>query len=109
MASVAEISEKLFETEVLNSELPVLLDFFAPWCGPCRALAPVLEELSKDPDYKDKVKILKLNVDENAELAKKYNIRSIPTLILFKNGSQLTTVSGGKSKSELIKILRENI
>lgn len=109
MASVAEISEQLFETEVLNSELPVLLDFFAPWCGPCRALTPVLEELSKDQDYKDKVKILKINVDENTELAKKYNIRSIPTLILFKNGAQLTTVSGGKSKSELIKILRENI
>lgn len=109
MSHVTEISEQLFEKEVLKSSIPVLVDFFAPWCGPCRALAPTLEELALDTDYVNKVKIVKINVDDNENIAKQYNVRSIPTLILFKNSEKLTTISGAQSKSELTKLLKEHV
>jgi len=109
MAYIAEISEQSFDKEVLKTDLPVLVDFFAPWCGPCRALAPVLEELAQDKSYHGKIKFLKINIDNNEAIATQYKISSIPTLMLFKQGEKLKTVSGMQSKSELTKLLREHI
>ncbi len=108
MANIAEISEILFEKEVLKSNLPVLLDFFAPWCGPCRSMAPILEDIAKDPDYKSKIKIVKINVDNNDKISKEYKVQSIPTLILFKDGAILATTSGAMSKSKLVAFLKEH-
>ena len=87
-----EITDASFEKEVLQESLPVLVDFWAKWCGPCRALAPTIEELSTQ--YNGKVKICKLEVDENPEKASEYNIRSIHTLILFKNGEKIEQLVG---------------
>ncbi|RTZ69914.1 MAG: thioredoxin, partial [Aquificaceae bacterium] len=81
---VIELNEQNWESEVLNSDKPVLVDFWAPWCGPCRMIAPIIEELAEE--LGDKVKIGKLNTDENPNIAIRYGIRAIPTLMLFKNG-----------------------
>jgi len=97
MATVT-ITKQNFETEVLQSEQPVLLDFWAPWCGPCRMVGPVVEELSEECTD---VKFAKLNVDEETELAEEYRIMSIPTLILFKNGEVAKRVTGARGKAEL--------
>lgn len=109
MSYVTEISEQVFAEQVLQSTVPVLVDFFAPWCGPCRALAPTLEELAKDPAVLNKVKIVKVNIDNNENIAQQYHIRSIPTLILFKDNKQLTTISGGRTKAELLKLLTQHL
>jgi len=89
------------ETEVLKSEIPVLVDFFAVWCGPCQMMAPVIEELGKE--LEGKVKIGKINADENPQTSGKYNIMSIPTLILFKGGQIVKTLPGFRTKEELLK------
>ncbi|MDE7469391.1 MAG: thioredoxin [Desulfovibrionaceae bacterium] len=102
-----EITDASFEKEVLQESLPVLVDFWAKWCGPCRALAPTIEELSTQ--YNGKVKICKLEVDENPEKASEYNIRSIPTLILFKNGEKIEQLVGGASKEAIEKLINDNI
>ncbi len=83
---VQEITDRNFENEVIKSEMPVVVDFWAPWCGPCRRLAPVTEKLAED--YTGKVKFCKLNVDENPEMSRKYQVMSIPTLLFFKSGQQ---------------------
>ena len=93
------LTNKNFEAEVLKSEIPVLVDFFATWCGPCKMIAPVIEELAEK--YEGKVKIRKVNVDEENELAMKYEISSIPTLVLFKEGRVVNTKIGLCSKSEI--------
>ena len=98
--SVLTINEKSFESEVVNSELPVLIDFWAEWCGPCKEIAPILDEINNEMD--DKIKIVKLNIDKNPNIPNKYGVQSIPTLIIFKKGEVIGTKVGACLKSELI-------
>ena len=100
---VFEVTEQNFEKEVLNSKEPVLLDFWASWCGPCRMLSPVVEEIANE--YFDRVKVGKVNVDEQSELAQKFGIMSIPTLMVFKNGEHIDTKIGVRPKTEIISML----
>jgi len=103
MAHPTDTSDATFESDVLNSDVPVLVDFWAPWCGPCRMVAPVVEELSNE--YDGKVKFVKLNTDDNPMIASKFGIRSIPTLLVFKGGEVADQVVGFRPKSELAKHL----
>jgi thioredoxin 1 len=97
-----EFTSKNFQKEVLESKDPVLVDFWAPWCGPCKIMAPIVDELAKE--YKNKpIKIGKLNVDENEKLAGEYRVMSIPTIIVFKKGKPVEQMIGARSKEELIK------
>ena len=98
-----EISDNDFESEVLQSDVPVLVDFWAPWCGPCKAIAPLLEELAEE--YGGKIKVAKVNVDDNKESATKYNVRGIPNLILFKDGESQEQIVGAVAKQELVKAI----
>ncbi len=105
--TIVELSDAVFQSEVLESDVPVLVDFWAPWCGPCRALAPVIIEISND--YVGKIKVGKLNVDENPEISMKFGIRSIPTLIVFKNGEVFEQVIGAVPKSQIEDTLKKAI
>jgi thioredoxin 1 len=103
MAKPAEVSDSNFDSEVLKSDTPVLVDFWAPWCGPCRMVAPIVEELADE--YAGRVKFVKLNTDENAQTSMKYQIRSIPTLLVFKGGEPAGQIIGFRPKSDLKKRL----
>ncbi len=92
--------------DIINSETPVLVDFFADWCGPCKMLAPVLKDVKKDMG--DAVKIVKIDVDKNQPLAAKYQVRGVPTMILFKNGKQLWRQSGVLQKQEVISVIKQH-
>jgi thioredoxin 1 len=100
-----QVTDSNFESEVLKCDLPVLVDFWAPWCGPCRAIAPVIDELIQE--YAGRVKIAKMNVDENSSTPSKYGIRAIPTLILFKGGEVIEQITGAVSKGSIKDLLSE--
>ena len=97
------VGENNFQKDVLQSELPIMVDFWAKWCGPCIAAAPVLEELSKE--YNGKINFAKVDVDENGSLAVRYGVAAIPTMLIFKNGQPVEQVTGFKPKKELKKVL----
>ena len=99
MSSAAAVSDATFEQEVVKSAVPVLVDFWAEWCGPCKALGPAIDELARD--YAGKLKVVKLNVDDNPLVSGKFQIRSIPTLLLFKNGAIAEQLIGLRSKKDI--------
>jgi thioredoxin 1 len=103
MSKPVEIEEAKFDEAVLKSKMPVLVDFWAPWCGPCRMVAPIVEELAGE--YDGKVNFFKVNVDNNQKVAGKYGVMSIPTLILFKDGKPVSNLVGFRPKAELKKSL----
>jgi thioredoxin 1 len=105
--TIVYLSDESFEEEVINNEGPVLVDYWADWCGPCKMIAPVLEEIATE--YEGKVKIAKLNIDENPATPPKYGIRGIPTLMLFKAGNVEATKVGAVSKSQLTAFIDSNI
>ncbi|MFP6807782.1 MAG: thioredoxin TrxA [Pseudomonadales bacterium] len=107
MAEISHVSDASFESEVINSDIPVLVDYWAEWCGPCKVIAPVLEEIASE--YDGKMKICKLDIDANDQTPPKYGIRGIPTLMLFKNGAVEATKVGALSKSQLTAFLDSNI
>ena len=102
---VIEFNDDNFELEVLKADIPVLVDFWAEWCGPCQALAPTIADLAEE--YKDKVKVGKVNVDSNGNIATNYGVRSIPTLLIFQNGTILNQIVGNVQKESITKLLNE--
>jgi thioredoxin 1 len=104
---ITKVSDASFEEEVLKADAPVLVDYWAEWCGPCKMIAPVLEEIARE--YAGKIKVAKLNIDENTQTPRKYGIRGIPTLMLFKNGNVEAQKVGALSKSQLTEFLDSNI
>ncbi len=105
--TVVQVSDKSFEADVLKSDLPVLVDFWAPWCGPCKLVAPAVEEIAAD--YAGRLKVAKMNVDENPMQAQKYGVRSIPALILFRDGDIVDQKIGAVSKAALALFVDERL
>ena len=106
-SNINPVTDDTFEPEVLNSDLPVLVDYWAEWCGPCKSIAPILDEVARE--YDGRLKVAKMNVDENQQVPAKFGIRGIPTLMLFKNGNLEATKVGALSKSQLTAFLDSNI
>jgi thioredoxin 1 len=104
---IHHVTDESFEPEVLKADTPVLVDYWAEWCGPCKAIAPLLDEVAKE--YHGRVKVTKVNIDDNQEVPRKYNIRGIPTLMLFKNGNLEAMKVGALSKSQLTAFLDSHI
>jgi len=107
MSSTVDVTDSTFEDEVLNADKPVLVDYWAEWCGPCKMTAPILDEISDE--NADKLKVAKLNIDENPNTPPKYGVRGIPTLMLFKNGNVEATKVGALSKAQLQAFIEENL
>lgn len=105
MSSVVQVTDSTFNQEVIESEVPVLVDFWAPWCGPCRMVAPIVDEVATQ--YNGQVKVVKVNTDDNPSIASEYSIRSIPTLMIFKAGQHVDTVVGAVPKTTLAKALEK--
>jgi thioredoxin 1 len=105
--AIVYVSDSTFDSEVLQSGTPVLVDYWAEWCGPCKMIAPILDDVAKE--YAGKLKIAKLNIDENQDTPPKYGIRGIPTLMLFKNGEVIATKVGALSKSQLAAFIDSNV
>lgn len=104
MAEIKHISQNEFKDEVLESKVPVMVDFFATWCGPCKMLSPILEQVS---DETDKVKIVKVDIDENMDLAQQFGLMSVPTLLVFKDGEEVAREIGFKPKVEILDIIKK--
>ncbi|MGB3238738.1 MAG: thioredoxin [Geitlerinemataceae cyanobacterium] len=105
MSAAAQVTDSSFDQDVLKSEMPVLVDFWAPWCGPCRMVAPVVEEIAQQ--YDGQLKVVKVNTDENPAVASQYGIRSIPTLMIFKGGQRVDMVVGAVPKTTLATTLEK--
>jgi thioredoxin 1 len=105
MSSATQVTDSSFKQEVLDSDVPVLVDFWAPWCGPCRMVAPVVDEISSQ--YEGQIKVVKVNTDENPNVASQYGIRSIPTLMIFKGGQKVDMVVGAVPKTTLANTLEK--
>ena len=105
--SILSLSDDSFEQDVLKSSIPVLVDYWAEWCGPCKSIAPVLEEIAQE--YEGKLVVAKLNIDDNADTAPKYGIRGIPTLMIFKDGEVEATKVGASNKAQLTAFIDQNI
>ena len=107
MGNALAVSDQTFESEVVQSTVPVLVDFWAEWCGPCRAIAPAVEEIASE--YTGRLKVVKVDVDENQEVSIKYNVRSIPTLLVFKDGQIVETMIGAYPKPQLLAKLKPHL
>jgi len=105
--NIQAVSDDNFEGDILKSDKPVLVDFWAPWCGPCRSVAPIVDDLASQ--YEGKLKVAKLNVDESSEVAMKYQVTSIPTFILFKEGRVADRMLGAAPRSEFLKFIERNL
>ena len=105
MGDILEVSDDNFESEIVNSEIPSMVDFWAEWCGPCKKVGPVVEELAAE--YEGKIKIAKMDVDSNRQTPAKFGIRNIPTLILFKNGEVMNTIVGAQPKTSIEEELKK--
>ena len=107
MSEVLHINDADFETTVVQSDIPVLVDFWAPWCGPCKMIAPILDEIA--PEFAGNAKIVKINVDDNQLVAGQFGVRSIPTLLLFKNGQLVATQVGALPKNQLAAFINQHL
>jgi thioredoxin 1 len=105
MGDIFEVSDKNFDTEIMQADQPAMVDFWAEWCGPCKMVGPIVEELAKE--YKDKIKVAKMDVDQNRETPARFGIRNIPTLIFFKNGEVAKTIIGAQPKSSIEEELKK--
>jgi thioredoxin 1 len=105
--AIEHTSDAAFDTDVLKSDTPVLVDYWAEWCGPCKMIAPILDEVARD--YDGRLRVVKLNVDDNQSVPARFGIRGIPTLMLFRNGAQVATKVGALSKSQLTAFLDSNL
>jgi thioredoxin 1 len=105
MGDIFEVSDKNFDSEIMQADQPAMVDFWAEWCGPCKMVGPIVEELAKE--YKDKIKVAKMDVDQNRETPARFGIRNIPTLIFFKNGEVAKTIIGAQPKSSIEEELKK--